>query len=53
MYSLPSYNYHQLQDRMKTDIVLINTLPNTRQESLIKGTIRVASPGLSINGFKP
>ena len=40
MYSLPSYNYHQLQDRMKTDIVLINTLPNTRQESLIKGTIK-------------
>jgi len=41
MYSLPSYNYHQLQDRMKkNEIVLINTLPITRQECLIKGTLK-------------
>ena len=41
MYSLPSYNYHQLQDRMKkNEIVLINTLPITRQECLIRGTIK-------------
>ncbi len=40
MYSMPSYNYHQLQDRMKTDIVLINTLPITRQDCLIKGTLK-------------
>ena len=42
MYSMPSYNYHQLQDRMKNqnDIVLINTLPITRQDCLIKGTLK-------------
>jgi hypothetical protein len=42
MYSMPSYNYHQLQDRMKNhkDIVLINTLPLTRQDCLIKGTLK-------------
>jgi hypothetical protein len=47
MYSMPSYNYHQLQDRMKlnqtqsqSEFVLINTLPITRQDCLIKGTIK-------------
>ncbi len=42
MYSMPSYNYHQLQDRMKNqnELILINTLPLTRQECLIKGTIK-------------
>ena len=41
MYSMPSYNYHQLQDRMKqNDIILINTLPLTRQDCLIKGTLK-------------
>lgn len=41
MYSLPSYNYHQLQDCMKkNNIILINTLPLTRQECLIKGTLK-------------
>ena len=40
MYSMPSYNYHQLQDRMKNDVVLINTMPITRQECLIKGTLK-------------
>lgn len=41
MYSLPSYNYHQLQDCMKkNNIILINTLPLARQESLIKGTLK-------------
>ena len=41
MYSMPSYNYHQLQDRMKNqnDIILINTLPLSRQQCLIKGTL--------------
>ena len=42
MYSLPSYNYHQLQDRIKNDenVVLINTLPLTRQDCLIRGTLK-------------
>ena len=40
MYSMPSYNYHQLQDRMKFDIVLINTLSLSKQDCLIKGTIK-------------
>ena len=43
MYSMPSYNYHQLQDRIKkneNDIILINTLPLTRQDCLIKGTLK-------------
>jgi hypothetical protein len=43
MYSMPSYNYHQLQDRIKkngNEIILINTLPLTRQECLIKGTLK-------------
>jgi hypothetical protein len=43
MYSMPSYNYHQLQDRMKKqgqEIILINTLPLTRQDCLIKGTLK-------------
>jgi rhodanese-related sulfurtransferase len=42
MYSMPSYNYHQLQDRMKkqNEIILINTLPLTRQDCLIKGTLK-------------
>ena len=44
MYSMPSYNYHQLQDRMKNhnqnEIILINTLPITRQDCLIKGTLK-------------
>lgn len=40
MYSLPSYNYHQLQERMKDEIVLINTIPITRQDCLIKGTLK-------------
>jgi hypothetical protein len=40
MYSLPSYNYHQLQERMRHDIVLINTIPINRQDCLIKGTIK-------------
>lgn len=40
MYSMPSYNYHQLQDRLnKNDIILINTLPLSRQNCLIKGTL--------------
>jgi hypothetical protein len=43
MYSLPSYNYHQLHERMKQESVLINTLPISRQESLIKGTIRASN----------
>ena len=43
MYSMPSYNYHQLQLRIKNqnDIVLINTLPLNRQECLIKGTLKI------------
>ena len=41
MYSMPSYNYHQLQERMKHDIVLINTMDMKRQFCLIKGTLKV------------
>uniref|UniRef100_A0A6C0D2C4 Rhodanese domain-containing protein n=1 Tax=viral metagenome TaxID=1070528 RepID=A0A6C0D2C4_9ZZZZ len=43
MYSMPSYNFHQLQDRMKkqgNELILINTLPLTRQDCLIKGTLK-------------
>ena len=40
MYSMPSYNYHQLQERMKHDIVLINTMDIKRQFCLIKGTLK-------------
>ena len=40
MYSMPSYNYHQLQDRMKFDIILINTMSLSKQDCLIKGTIK-------------
>jgi hypothetical protein len=40
MYSMPSYNYHQLQERMKHDIILINTMETKRQFCLIKGTLR-------------
>jgi hypothetical protein len=40
MYSMPSYNYNQLQDRMKFDIILINTLSLSKQDCLIKGTIK-------------
>ena len=42
MYSLPSYNYHELTNRMKYDIILINTLPTTRQDCLIKGTLNAS-----------
>jgi len=40
MYSMPSYNYHQVQERMKHDIVLINTMDIKRQFCLIKGTLK-------------
>ena len=43
MYSLPSYNYHELNNRMKHDIILINTLPITRQDCLIKGTLNISN----------
>ena len=42
MYSMPSYNYHQLQERMKHDIVLINTMDINRQNCLIKGTLKIS-----------
>ena len=42
MYSMPSYNYHQLQERMKHDIVLINTMDVNRQYCLIKGTLKIS-----------
>ena len=43
MYSMPSYNYIQLQDRMKHEIVLINTMPLIKQDCLIKGTIKASN----------
>ena len=42
MYSLPSYNYHELNNRIKYDIILINTLPIKRQDCLIKGTLNAS-----------
>jgi hypothetical protein len=42
IYSMPSYNYHQLQERMKHDIVLINTMDIKRQSCLIKGTLKAS-----------
>ena len=40
MYSLPSYKYYEVKERMKKDIVLLNTLPLERQDCLIKGTMK-------------
>jgi len=41
MYSMPSYNYYELQERFNknNDITLINTMPLSRQNCLIKGTL--------------
>ena len=40
MYSLPSYKYYEVKDRMKHDIVLLNTMKTERQDCLIKGTVK-------------
>ena len=42
MYSLPSYKYYEVKDKMKKDVVFINTLPLDRQDCLIKGTIKAS-----------
>ena len=39
MYSLPSYKYYEVKDRLK-EVVLLNTMPIDRQYCLIKGTIK-------------
>jgi hypothetical protein len=39
MYSLPSYKYYEVKDRLK-EVVLLNTIPIDRQYCLIKGTIK-------------
>jgi hypothetical protein len=41
MYSLPSYNYNELQTRMKENVILINTMSASRQECLIKNTLKI------------
>jgi hypothetical protein len=40
MYSLPSYKYYELQNKMKCEIILINTMPIHKQDCLIKNTIK-------------
>jgi hypothetical protein len=54
MYSMPSYNYHQLQERINknNDIVLINTLPLSRQNCLIKGTLSASIEEEYMNKLK-
>jgi len=39
MYSLPSYKYYEVKDKMK-DVIFINTMSIERQYCLIKGTIK-------------
>ena len=41
MYSLPSYKYYEVKQKMK-DVILINTMPNDRQYCLIKGTVKAS-----------
>ena len=54
MYSMPSYNYYQLQERisLNRDITLINTLPLSRQNCLIKGTISASIEEEYMNKLK-
>ena len=53
MYSMPSYNYYQLQERLnKNDIILINTLPLSRQNCLIKGTLSASIEEEFMNKLK-
>jgi len=40
MYSLPSYKYYEVKNKMNQDIILINTMPLNRQDCLIKGTVK-------------
>ena len=40
MYSFPSYNFNELQTRMKGSIILINTMSTNRQYCLIKNTLK-------------
>jgi hypothetical protein len=40
MYSLPSYKYYEVKDRIRKDIILLNTMPMNRQDCLIKGTMK-------------
>jgi hypothetical protein len=57
MYSLPSYNYEQLQNKINklnndknyNDIVLINTMNLSKQDCLIKGTIKALNEEEIIN----
>jgi hypothetical protein len=52
MYSLPSYNYNELQNKVRLkndDIVLINTMNLSKQDYLIKGTIKASNEEEIIN----
>uniref|UniRef100_A0A6C0ET26 Rhodanese domain-containing protein n=1 Tax=viral metagenome TaxID=1070528 RepID=A0A6C0ET26_9ZZZZ len=40
MYSLPSYKFNELQTRMKGSIILINTMNTSKQDCLIKNTLK-------------
>jgi hypothetical protein len=40
MYSLPSYKYYEVKDKIGKDMVLLNTMPMNRQDCLIKGTMK-------------
>ena len=40
MYSLPSYKYYEVKDKIRKDIVLLNTMPINRQDCVIKGTMK-------------
>jgi hypothetical protein len=53
MYSMPSYNYEQLQNKLHNknynDTILINTLHLSKQDCLIKGTIKASNEEEFIN----
>ena len=53
MYSLPSYNYEQIQNKLNSDknydIILINTMTLIKQDCLIKGTIKALNEEEIIN----
>jgi len=42
MYSLPSYKYYEVKEKINKDVVFINTMPIDRQYCLIKGTIKAS-----------
>lgn len=49
MYSFPSYKFNELQKKIKDGICLINTMPDYKQECLIKYTIKAHVESERIN----